>query len=192
MLFVVTAAPAYCQVNDYALLIEQNPVQGGNVTPSAGVHRFGLDEVVTLTAIPNPGYQFMYWLGDVSDVASSSTTALLDGPKIIIAVFERAEFVFILEEEPPAVGLGRSVARNNYAYLGGGSEDAIGYKPPKKYDWSQPEEEYDDDFPVPEPDFPVPEPDFPVPKNEEPIPEPATVVLMGLGALGFFRKRRSE
>jgi len=121
-------------------------------------------------------------------VASSSTTVLLDGPKIIIAVFERTEFVFVLEEEPPVIGLGRSVVANNYVYLGGGSANAIGYKPPKELEWPQPEEEeHDDDFPVPEPDFPVPEPDFPVP-----IPEPATVVLMGLGALGFVRRRRPE
>jgi hypothetical protein len=191
-LSVVTAAPAYCQVDDYVLLIEQNPVQGGKVMPSAGVHKFSLDEVVTLTAIPNPGYQFMYWLGDVSEAASDSTTVLLDGPKIIIAVFERTEFVFILEEEPPRVGLGRALVRNNLTYLGGGNASPSTYKKPKKFEWPswEPEEE-EDEFPTPEPEFPVPETDFPVPNNEEPIPEPATIVLMGLGGLIMPRRRRT-
>ncbi len=189
ILSVVTAVPAYCQVDDYVLLIRQTPVQGGQVNPSAGVHRFGLDEVITLTAAPNPGYQFMYWMGDVTEVTSSSTMVLLDGPKIIVAVFERTDFVFILEEEPPAVGIGGSLMSNNFVYLGGGGGGAGSYRAPKEFRWTPPEE---GDFPVPEPpvqEFPVPEPAFPVPDNEVPIPEPATAFLLGLGGLILLRKK---
>lgn len=196
-LFFMTAAPAYCQVDDYVLMVEQTPVQGGEVTPSAGVHRFDLGDVITLSAVPNAGYQFMYWLGDVSEVASSSTTVLLDGPKIVIAVFQRAEFVFVLEEERSSVGMGSELTRYNYTYLGGGSASPGAYRIPERYKWpplppEEEEEEEKDDFPVPEQDFPVPEPAFPVPDNEVPIPEPATVFLLGLGGLILLRKKRRK
>ena len=86
------AGPAYCQTNGVALLLQQTPVQGGTLNLSMGVHNFELYTEVTLTAIAKPGYQFVYWLGDVRDSTSNNTTVYLDGPKIIIAVFERARY----------------------------------------------------------------------------------------------------
>lgn len=85
------AVPAYCQAQDIVLLIEQTPVKGGEITPGAGVHHFESGSEVTLTANPKPGYQFVYWLGDVSDTMSSSTVVYLNKPKVIIAVFEKTE-----------------------------------------------------------------------------------------------------
>jgi hypothetical protein len=190
MLSFLTTVPAYCQVDDYVLLMRQTPEQGGQVTPSAGVHRFGQDDVITLTAVPNPGYQFMYWMGDVTEVTKSSTMVLLNGPKIIVAVFERTDFMFIMDEETQPKGVGREISMRNLVYLGGGGGGGSAYKEPKEFRWTPPEES---DFPVPEPpedEFPVPEPAFPVPDNEVPIPEPATIALMGFGALAFVRKRR--
>jgi len=85
------ASPAYCQMQDIVLLLEQTPVKGGEISPVAGVHHFESGSEVTLTAIPKPGYQFVYWLGDVSDSTSTNTIVYLNKPKVIIAVFEKTE-----------------------------------------------------------------------------------------------------
>ncbi|MBN1805130.1 MAG: PEP-CTERM sorting domain-containing protein [Sedimentisphaerales bacterium] len=81
-------APAFCQSSEVALLLQQTPYKGGAITPDVGVYHFKMNSEVILTASPKPGYQFAYWLGDVSDPSSISTMVYLDKPKIIIAVFE--------------------------------------------------------------------------------------------------------
>jgi len=83
-------APAYCRA-DVVLLLEQTPIKGGEITPVAGVYHFAPDSEVTLTASPKPGYQFVHWLGDVSDPTATSTVVYLNKPKVIIAVFEQTE-----------------------------------------------------------------------------------------------------
>ena len=60
-------ASAYCQSGDIALLIQQSPSDGGSVTPAVGIHYFAPGEEVELVALAEPGYQFLQWLGDVSD-----------------------------------------------------------------------------------------------------------------------------
>ena len=72
----------------YDLVIQRSPLQAGDVTPNTGAHRISANATVTLTANPEPGYRFAYWLGDVSDPASERTTVLVDQPKIVIAVFQ--------------------------------------------------------------------------------------------------------
>ena len=85
-------APAFCQDSEVALLIQQTPNKGGAITPDAGVYHFKQNSEVILTASPKPGYQFAYWLGDVSDPSAVSTMVYLDKPKIIIAVFEESSY----------------------------------------------------------------------------------------------------
>jgi len=187
---VITASltgPAYSQTNDVALLLQQTPIQGGTISPDVGVHNFELNAEVALTAVPKPGYQFVYWIGNVREATASSTVAYLDGPKIIIAVFERAKFEFLAAAErsqsAPIGGLKRSAA--DYSQH---SNSPIGGKRPKKWSWpkwpEQPEPKEPEDFPVPGQDDGN---DFPVP---EPIPEPATVALLVLGSLFAFTRRR--
>lgn len=179
--------PARCQAYDTALLLQQTPVKGGRVTPTAGIHHFDLNTELTLNAVPNPGYQFVYWLGDVSEPAASSTTIYLDAPKIVIAVFERVEYEFLATPEKtqsaPGGGFHRSAA--DYTNQGG---SGIGGKrtsgPSRPSTPSEPEEEQND-FPAPQDGE---ESDFPVP----PVPEPATVVLLALGGLFAFAKRRAK
>ena len=176
--------PAYCEPDEVALLLQQAPVNGGTITPSEGIHYFEAGNEAALTAVPNPGYQFVYWLGDVSDPTSSRTIAYLDSPKIIIAVFERAKYEFAPFEEEPESGPGGGLYPSapdysNQGFTGGGAK-----RPPKFHPSSPPEEEEtENDFPVPDEgnDFPVP---------DEPIPEPATGMLLILGGLAVLAKRR--
>ena len=163
--------PAYCQTNDTVLLLQQTPPEAGKITPGVGVHNFESGTEVTLTAVPKPGYQFIYWLGDVSDPTANRTIVYLDAPKIVLAVFERSEFEFLVTEErsqsaPGGGGLLASAA--DYARQGGGGGAK---RPPKRRGPTPPEPEEPEDFPVP-------------------IPEPATILLLGFGSLALLRKRR--
>ena len=88
---VTFSTPAYCQTEDVALLLQQSPAKGGTVTPIEGVHHFEPHAEVTLSANPGPGYQFLHWLGDVSDSTASSTVVRIDKPKIVIAVYEQTK-----------------------------------------------------------------------------------------------------
>jgi hypothetical protein len=171
--------PAYCQTNRPVLLLQQIPADAGTMTPDPGVHYLEQNTIVTLTAVPRPGYQFVYWLGDVSDPQLNRTTAYLDAPKIIIAIFERAEFDLEDLSEPTqgipgglAGGLRASAADySRQGFSGGGGARQSVRRPP-----AQP----------PEPE-PLPPPEVPVP-----TPEPATLVLLAVGSYLAFAGRRSR
>ena len=187
------AEPAYCQPDGTPILLQQTPADGGTITPEIGVHHFVLNTMVALAAVPARGYQFVYWLGDVSEPRAPNTVVYLDTPKIIIAVFERAEYGLLSGAEDlywtPIGGLRRSAP--DYSRRAGGG---IGRKPRRRRQPSFPPQEEPEpepeDFPVPEgeEDFPVPEEeqDFPVPE----VPEPATIVLLALASLLAFTRRR--
>ncbi|HSW02248.1 MAG TPA: hypothetical protein VLI39_18940 [Sedimentisphaerales bacterium] len=85
------AAGADAEAPHFDLFIEQTPAKAGRVTPDAGTHRFSANSIVTLAAEPQPGYQFAYWLGDVADPGDKRTTVQVNSPKVIVAVFKRAE-----------------------------------------------------------------------------------------------------
>jgi len=163
-------APAYCQTPDVALLLQQTPAKGGVITPIAGVYHFEQNSEVTLTAVPGPGYQFVYWLGDVSDPAATNTIVYLDKPKIIIAVFEQAEYSVLAAEVGPSGGGGggSGLVRNvaNFGQTGSLSAGAGGRKQKLRK--------------------PV------YPKGNEVIPEPATCVLLLLGSLFAFARRGAK
>jgi len=176
----------YGEGQEYALLLQQDPPDAGTVTPAAGVHSFEAGATVVLTAVPKPGYQFVCWLGDVSDPTSSSTFLTLDAPKIVIGVFEQTEFGFMVaaselrERSTPiggAVASGSDYARQGFMSAGGRRRVSYsGYEPPEEWEW---------------PDFPVPEEgdEFPVPEK---VPEPATVLFLLVGGLFVDAFRRTK
>jgi hypothetical protein len=183
-LFCGLPEPAHCQgpqdrTDDTVLLLQQSNLEAGIVTPDVGVHYFGLNTEVALTATPKLGYHFVYWIGDVSDPTANRTIVYLDVPKIIIAVFERSEYELVLEEVMQYTlggggGLYPSAADyGKQGYSGGGAKRPPKYRPPER----------------PQPPQPVPEEEpneFPVPEH---LPEPATILLLGLGGLLLVKSR---
>jgi hypothetical protein len=85
------AVAAHAETPLFDLCIEQSPAKAGRVTPDSGTHRFSANSVVMLAAEPQQGYQFAYWLGDVADPTAKRTSVQVDSPKVVIAIFKRAE-----------------------------------------------------------------------------------------------------
>jgi hypothetical protein len=179
--------PAYCEewrpaTDGTVLLMQQPNSRAGAVTPDVGVHHFDLNAEVLLTAVPKPGYYFVYWIGDVSDPTAVSTLVYMDAPKIVVAVFARSEFELLDDETMMLGGGGGGGLRpspadySNNAYSGGGSK-----RPHYPSHYIPPTPTPSDEFPVPEEGV---SDDFPVP-----TPEPATALLLGLGSLLFVRGR---
>ncbi len=151
----------------YALVVQKTPIDGGMVTPEIGLHKFDINRMITLTAMPKNGYRFLYWLGDVTDTFNHQTSVWLDSPKIVIAVFERTDFE-LPEESGLAGGMGIGEAVNHYADIrmgpairGGGSGNNSGHS----YSPSPPE----------------------IPDN--PVPEPGTVALLLLGSMCIVKRK---
>jgi hypothetical protein len=170
-IFTIAGAikPAYGANRAVDLLIQQSPVKGGNITPIAGLHHFALDSEVAITALPQTGYRFAHWLGDVSDPKAISTTVQLNGSKVIVAVFEPVEYDFVAGEKVIRAGSGGGgrlfpvapdYSRQGFSGGGGGSV-------------------------VPK----VRSSNVPIEYTVS-IPEPATVLILGLGVL--FAKRTAR
>ncbi|MHC4064426.1 MAG: peptidoglycan DD-metalloendopeptidase family protein [Planctomycetota bacterium] len=64
-------------------------VQGAGRTdpPAATTTSLTRDSTATVTAIPEPGWQFMHWIGD-SEATTATTTVVMDADKSLTAVFE--------------------------------------------------------------------------------------------------------
>ncbi len=165
-------APADCQAEEVLLLLEQTPVKGGEITPIAGVHHFKSGSEVVLSANPKPGYQFVHWLGDVSDATANSTVVYLNKAKVIVAVFEQAEYSAkdILPAGGGGGGGGLMPTAGNFFPQGGISPaggGGGGNPGPVTY-------VLDGNKTTPE------------------VPEPATGVLLVMGSLFAFARRRGK
>lgn len=71
--------------NKVKLTTQVEPAAGGTVTPASGSF-FTKDEVVTVTAIPNPGWQFVGWEGALSG-ATNPATLTMNTNKTVRALF---------------------------------------------------------------------------------------------------------
>jgi hypothetical protein len=185
--------PAQSRGRDVALLLQQTPLDGGIVTPSPGVHFFAPNSEIVLTATPNPGYKFIYWLGDVGDPTANRTITYLNKPKIIIAIFEP------IEDSTSFIGRGS---------VGGGRVTSDGLIAAADYGgWGQtrlassgsrpsgsstpyPYEQVWEPLPWTPSQSPIsPESSTP---SEPPIPEPATGILLFLGSLFLIARKRNR
>ena len=74
--------------SEYALTITQ--VTGGTITtdPAGPYH---LNDIVTLTAIPDEEYSFIAWTGDCSGEASDTCVLTMDAAKSVSAIFEKSK-----------------------------------------------------------------------------------------------------
>lgn len=162
------SSPAYCSIQKMTLLVQQTPNDGGEVTPLAGTYKYDADTEVTLTATPNTGYEFLYWLGDVSDQQSPSTLVRLDKPKIVIAVFEPIQVAINGSSLITSSGGGGGGLVNNLVTIGQPASLSGGgaAKPQQLRVYA------------------------PVGEKPPVVPEPATGALLGLGSLFTFAKRR--
>jgi hypothetical protein len=168
--------PAQSRGRDVALLLQQTPLDGGIVTPSPGVHFFAPNSEIVLTAIPNPGYEFIYWLGDVGDPTAGRTITYLNKPKIIIAIFEPIEYGTSFMGRA-SVGGGRVTAGSLIAAAadyGGWGQTRLASSGSRPSGSSTP-------YPYEQVWEPLP-----------PIPEPATGILLLLGSLFVITRKRNR
>jgi hypothetical protein len=172
------SAQASGQEDGTSLMLEVSPPQGGYLNIVPGVHSYDRFAVVTLVATPKPGYQFVYWLGNVSDATTGTTMVFLDSPKLVIAVFARNKF--------ETVGLGELGGPGSGMIGGGGGSDGSGGGLTRSSGESDASLEqatggkrssrhlagHNDDIPVP-------------------VPEPVSAALFFAGVLMLARSRRN-
>jgi len=177
-------SPVVSMAENTSVMIQQSPVNGGQINLGTGVHQFDMNTEINLNAVAKPGYQFVYWLGDVSDTESANTMAYLNGPKIIIAVFEHVEYS-VLEEKMHKV-TGTTVASTLHPDAVAPNQSQASAKASRKNQSASGTIFQESEFPVPI--ATCDDLDFPVPTQS--VPEPATGLLIILGSLITYRSRK--
>ena len=76
----------------YNLLISVEGSGAVNVSPEAGVDGYQEGTEVTLTAVPDVGWEFTESLGEVTDNENLETTVVMENDKTVEAVFNEQEF----------------------------------------------------------------------------------------------------
>lgn len=188
---------------DFSLMIQSSPNNGGMIRSSAAggdVIRAQANGSITLTATPMPGYQFVQWLGDVTDAVTAQTTVLIDGPKIVVAVFTRSDADEVkldpsgaTQQSSPSGGGGGSRGRApGVAIAGPGNAGAGGFRTGSSgipaFDTNGNATASDTNNPAEI--IPSNETIGPDAGNSEDVPEPATVGLMGIGVFLLLAQRR--
>jgi hypothetical protein len=178
VIFAGSVSPLMAQQEDFALLMRRSPDYGGYVTPLSGAQTTGLYRLVEISAEPREGFEFIYWLGDVTDPGNSSTTVLLDSPKIVVAIFERSEIANLAPSDALGVSGGRAFSSGNLTSSRFVYPQSLVSPPPASAPRKSPVY-YNIIFPEDN----EPDPD---------VPEPATLTLFAMGALMLAKRKRRK
>ena len=73
----------------YTLTIDVNG--SGSTTPSVGIHNYPIEAAVTVTAIPESGWKFDSWTGDIAEAESTTTSLIMDSDKTVTANFSEVK-----------------------------------------------------------------------------------------------------
>jgi len=63
---------------------------GGTTAPAVGSHDYNQGSTVDITAIPDNGWQFDSWAGEVDDTGLTATTISIDSNKTVTAIFKKS------------------------------------------------------------------------------------------------------
>jgi uncharacterized repeat protein (TIGR02543 family) len=100
----------------FTLTTSATPSAGGVITSDLNETSHTLGTVVTLTAIPAPGYLFTGWSGDVTGT-QPSVNITMDNNKAVTANFQAITYTLNTAAAPAAGGVvSRSVNAGSYAY----------------------------------------------------------------------------
>jgi len=172
--FAFTAGPAFCEEIGVNLVLGQSPADGGIVTPGTGVHHFLTDATIAITAVPQEGYRFSHWLGDVTDPSSNTTKIHLNSSKAVMAVYQ------------PVAGNAGEDGYPEENYTAGGGAIGSGKIIPTRADF------FLNGFSAPGGSV-RPKGSGPVSRQATvpaPVPEPATFILLGMGSIVFARSAK--
>ena len=73
----------------------------GTTDPSAGVHEYTKNQIVSVKAYPDNGWEFESWEGEVASPDSTTTTVTIDKSKTIKAVFVQDQVASIIDKLDP-------------------------------------------------------------------------------------------
>ncbi len=71
----------------HELTMQVDPVGAGATSPPVGPHTYDENEVVSVSASANTGFQFDHWSANVADPNNASTTVTMDEGKTVTAYF---------------------------------------------------------------------------------------------------------
>ena len=100
----------------FTLSVSVNPSGGGSVTRNPDKNQYVDGETVTLTATPEPGYQFDHWGGDASGTNSSVTISMTRN-KSVTAYFSPIQYSLNISIDPSNSGsVNKSPDKSSYNY----------------------------------------------------------------------------
>ena len=99
----------------YLLTVQTADSNKGSVTPLLSQYKYAAGTVVSIIAVPEDGYKFTLWTGDVTDNNAAITSVVMDGDKVITANFDEA-VQYVLNVKTSGSGVvSPSVGDHSYA-----------------------------------------------------------------------------
>lgn len=112
------AGSAGIRVWEQRYLIEREVLGNGSIVLTPNQEQYGEGEIVSVLAVPDPGWRFVRWEEDLTTSANPAELEI-DGPKLIRAVFEEPPVISLLPIAPQ-VGAQAQQITFQVANVGGG------------------------------------------------------------------------